>query len=91
MNKKYKVSLAALKPVNFEIEVEAESELEAAQLAEQAFYDDFESGEIVGLNGDIECDFSIDESDFEAGSLGVNVQEIEDEDDAASGEQHYQD
>ena len=91
MSKKFKVSLAALQEVDFEIEVEASNEVKAPQIAEDKFHNSMSEGEIVQFDfAEIRKDFEINKEDSKL-SYGVNVQEIEDEDDAAGGEQHYQD
>jgi len=67
--KKYRVSLAVLKPANFEIEIEADSEEEAIKLAIADLEEGGGNGEIEEYEDDVINDYSEDS--------GIYCEEIE--------------
>lgn len=73
--KKFRVSLAMLRQCNYEIEVEAADEHEAAEKAILDWREGDREGEIVDFDGaETETDFEELDSNF-ADAVGVDVEE----------------
>lgn len=71
----YKVSLSVLTPQNYEIQVKANSELEAAQLAIKEFDDERAAGSFEDSNEEARSDFELAD-DFDD-SFGISVEPID--------------
>lgn len=72
--KLYRVSLAVLVPQNYEIEIEADSEEEAAKLGVEEFGYKRSAGEFVEVYEEARADFDL-EDNFDY-SNGIHVEEI---------------